>query len=204
VNRRLFLSNLGLSRIPAPAAARPVESPSALQPLPEGLDPKNCPGLSWSGFGPAVIEVFDYNCPYCRKAFQMLDARAAKKGALQLGLVDSPVLSIGSIQAAKLRQAVLQVYGPETAYAFHRRLFAQRGMIDAAAALAIAGRMDLNAAKLTQVADSEEVRDILVAQSRFLNKAGVSATPTFIMGQSVLSGWPGAEAFDSLTHSLNP
>jgi len=203
MDRRNFLSSLACCALATPVSARPAEPQPALQPLPEGLDVQGVPGLSWSGSGPSVIEVFDYNCPYCRNAFQTLDARA-KKGALRLGLIDSPMLAIGSIQAAKVRQAVLQVYGPETAYDFHRQLFAQRGAIDAEAALDVARRMELNTSRLTQVADSDEVRDILIAQSRFLNKAGVAATPAFIIGGNILSGWPGAEAFDSLIRSLRP
>ena len=47
------------------------------------------------------------------------DALVAKK-KLRLGLMDSPMLSVGSVQAAKLRQAVLIVYGPDKAFDFHR------------------------------------------------------------------------------------
>ena len=166
-------------------------------PLPEGLDAQKCPGLSWFGSGPAAIEIFDYNCPYCRAVFQALDSRAEKPGALRLGLIDSPQLSVGSIQAAKLRQAALRLYGPARGYAFHRRLFAHRGAIDGETGLAAAQDMRFDIAKLTDEANGDAVRDVLIGAAHFLNAAGVRATPAFIMRGKILSGWPGPAAFDA-------
>jgi len=193
MNRRGLVSGLALA-LAAPTLARAEDFESA--PLPSGLDARTCPGLSWAGSGPAAIEIFDYNCPYCRAVFRALDARIAK-GALRLGLIDSPQLSIGSIQAAKLRQAALKLYGPAKAYVFHRRLFAQRGAIDGEAGLAAARELKFDVAKLTETADSDAVRDILVGASHFLSKTGVQATPSFIVGGKLLSGWPGAQVFDA-------
>jgi protein-disulfide isomerase len=192
MDRRLFLGLASALFVKAAYAQEPEWSP-----LPAGLDPTDAPGLSWFGTGPTAIEIFDYNCPYCRAVFQALDVRAEKPGALRLGLIDSPQLSIGSIQAAKLRQAALSLYGPARAYAYHRRIFAHRGTIDGESALAAARDMRFDVTKLTDEADGDAVRDILIAASRFLNAAGVRATPSFILRGKLLSGWPGPAAFDA-------
>ena len=200
MNRRGLLAGLGLGLGLSLACAIPRLARAEIsepKPLPAGLDPNAAPGLSWAGSGPAAIEIFDYNCPYCRAVFEALDARVAKK-TLRLGLIDSPQLSIGSIQAAKLRQAALILYGPAKAYAFHRRIFAQRGAIDGETALAAARAMKFDVVKLTETADSDPVRDILVAQARFLNQTGAQATPSFILGGKLVSGWPGPTNFDAL------
>jgi protein-disulfide isomerase len=194
MQRRRFLSGLAAA-LAAPDFARAQEA--ELSPLPAGLDPQACPGLSWAGSGPQAIEIFDYNCPYCRAVFRALDSRVEKAGALRLGLIDSPLLSIGSIQAAKLRQAVLKLYGPKKAYAWHRNVFAGRGAIDGDVGLAAVKALGLDVAKTTDAADGDGVRDILVAQSRFLDRAGARATPSFILGGNLLSGWPGEAKFDA-------
>jgi len=194
MNRRALLAGFALA-FAGPKLARAQEMEWA--PLPEGLDAQKCPGLSWFGSGPAAIEIFDYNCPYCRVAFQALDSRAEKPGALRLGLIDSPQLSVGSIQAAKLRQAAVRLYGPAKAYAFHRRIFAHRGPIDGESALAAAREMRFDIAKLTDEADGDAVRDGLIGAAHFLNAAGVRATPAFIIRGKVMSGWPGPVAFDA-------
>jgi protein-disulfide isomerase len=194
LDRRRVVSSLAFA-LAAPGLACAQDFQPA--PLPPGLDPKAAPGLSWAGAGPAAIEIFDYNCPYCRAVFQALDARVAAN-RLRLGLIDSPQLSIGSIQAAKLRQAALKLHGPARAYAFHRALFAQRGAIDGASGLAAAQALHFDVAKLTETADSDEIRDLLVGSAHFLNKAGVSATPSFILGGKLLTGWPGPQGFEAI------
>jgi protein-disulfide isomerase len=187
---------------PFAAQAREAEGdPADWAALPEGLDPDDVPGLSWFGSGPKAIEIFDYNCAYCRAAFLALDKKLRKPGALRLGLIDSPQLSIGSIQAAKLRQAVLRLYGPDKAYGFHRRLSAHRGPIAATEALAAARDMGLDADRLTEEADSDAVREVLIAQARFLNRSGVQATPSFIVGRRLLTGWPGPAGFEAALES---
>lgn len=204
MHRRLFLAGVALTPATIALASFPFAGPALaasvddlpIVALPAGADAATVPGLSWFGSGPSAIEIFDYNCPYCRKAFETLDARVAKK-KLRLGLMDSPQLSSGSVQAAKIRQAALILYGPDKAYEFHRRLYARKGMIDGDAALAVAGSMGLDVDKLADAANSDEARSRIIAQGRFLDAIGVATTPSFIIGGKLLSGWPGADGFDA-------
>ena len=205
MDRRIFLTGLslapglalGLALSPAAARATTITADDLpMAALPAGADPNAVPGLSWFGAGPSAIEVFDYNCPYCRKAFQTLDVLVIKK-KLRLGLMDSPMLATGSVQAAKLRQAVLIVYGPDKAYDFHRRLYGKKGMIDGDVAVGVAQDMGLDLKKLADVANGQEVRDRIIAQMHFLDKIGVSTTPSFILNGKLLSGWPGAQGFNA-------
>ncbi|MGO8738102.1 DsbA family protein [Rhodoblastus sp.] len=192
MDRRLFLASLAL--LPAAPAFALTDDELPLVPLPSGADPNAVPGLSWYGSGPSAIEIFDYNCPYCRKAFHSLNAMVAKK-KLRLGLMDSPMLSAGSVQAAKLRQAVLILYGPDKAFAFHRALYATKGRVDGDVALKVAQGLGLDVKKLADTANSQEARDRIIVQMNFLDRIGVSSTPSFIIKNRLLSGWPGPEAF---------
>ncbi len=196
MDRRHFLAGLagGAPLLLASRAFAASADDLPLAPLPAGADPNAVPGLSWFGSGPSAIEIFDYNCPYCRKAFQTLDALVAKK-KLRLGLMDSPMLAVGSVQAAKLRQAVLIVDGPDKAFEFHRKLYAKKGVIDGDVALGVAQDMGLDVKKLADVANGQEVRDRIIAQMHFLDRIGVATTPSFILNGKLLSGWPGAQGF---------
>jgi protein-disulfide isomerase len=192
LDRRLFLASLAF--LPAAPAFALDADELPLVPLPPGADPNAVPGLSWYGSGPSAIEIFDYNCPYCRKAFLSLDGMVARK-KLRLGLMDSPMLSPGSVQAAKLRQAALMLYGPDKAFAFHRALYATKGRIDGEVALNAAKAMGLDVKKLTETANGKEARDRIIGQMDFLDRIGVASTPSFIISNRLLSGWPGPEAF---------
>ena len=71
--------------------------------LPSGLSTEGLPGVIWAGAAsPDVIlvEYFDYNCPFCRKAAGDLDRLMTRSPGLRLGLVNNPILGLGSMQAA--------------------------------------------------------------------------------------------------------
>ena len=137
--------------------------------LPAGADPLTVPGLSWFGTGPSAIEIFDYNCSYCRSRPSRRLTQCVAKKKLRLGLMDSPQLAAGSVQAAKIRQAALILYGPDKAYEFHRRLYARKGMIDGDAALAVAEELGFDLAKLAEAANSQDARGRIIAQAHFLD-----------------------------------
>ena len=97
--------------------------------LPSELSLTGLPGITWVGSAsPDVIlvEFSDYNCPYCRKAASDLDALVTKDSNFRLGLVNNAIIGLGSVQSAKVQQAVLKLYGPKRAYEFHTNVRASR------------------------------------------------------------------------------
>src|SRR5260370_21313832 len=82
--------------------------------LPSDLSTEGLPGIVWAGSTTPdvmLVEFFDYNCPYCRAASKDLNDLLGQNPGLRLGLVNNPILSPGSFQAAKVQQAVLRSYG---------------------------------------------------------------------------------------------
>ena len=76
---------------------------------------------------------------------------------LRLGLINNAILSIGSVQAAKVQQAVLRLHGPRVASEFHARMFGRRGQGDGASALAVVRDMGLDPKKVEESGDSPAV-----------------------------------------------
>ena len=76
LDRRLFLASLALLPAASAFALEATNCPSS--PCPPASIRTPCPAV-WFGSGPSAIEIFDYNCPYCRKAFHSLDVMVAKK-----------------------------------------------------------------------------------------------------------------------------
>ncbi len=165
--------------------------------LPSDLSVEGLPGVVWAGAQhPEVIlvEYFDYNCPYCRKAEHDLDALLHADPGLKLGLVNDPILSLGSVQAAKVQQAVLRTAGPARAYAFHRAIYARRGPIDGPLALAVVGEMGLDARAVEAAADLPQVGAVIKRQAQLAASLGFEATPSFSVGNVGLLGYPGPDA----------
>lgn len=173
--------------------------------IPPELSPNSLPGIVWVGPERAdatLIEFFDYNCTWCRKAMTDLDALLKKDKALRLGLVNYAVFGIGSVQAAKVQQAVLKLYGPAKAYAYHQAMFSRRGKNDGESALATVASLGLDVAKVTDAADGEDVTRVLTRQAKLAEALGFNATPSFAMNGTGLLGYPGPRAIAEMVSAV--
>ncbi len=141
-----------------------------------------------------LVEYFDYNCPYCRKAEGELDALLRMNPGLKLGLVNNPILGLGSVQAAKVQQAVLRTAGPARAYAFHQAVYARHGAIDGPLALETVGGMGLDPKAIEAAADLPQVGAVIKRQAELASSLGFEATPSFSIGNVGMLGYPGPDA----------
>jgi len=210
-SRRQVLRLIGaLALIPEPPLAEdnqafPIRAddgaPTPNFRIPSELDPATTPGIVWSGARAGdvlVYEFFDYNCAFCRKASAEIEAIIAKDGDVRLGFLNNPILSIGSIQSAKVQQAVLRLHGPQAAHDFHVRMFGKHGQSNGASALAVAAAIGFDVRKIELAADSPVVTDVLARQTRLAADLGMSMTPSFVVSGIGLMGWPGPNAFRSI------
>jgi protein-disulfide isomerase len=104
-----------------------------------------------------LVEFFDYNCGYCRRAHADMQNLIAADPNLRVVLKEFPILGEGSVQASQVAVAVL-LTTPEHYGAFHDALLTEPGQIDGDRALAVAEDMGLDAAMLMAKVDSDEVR----------------------------------------------
>ncbi len=173
--------------------------------LPSELSTEGLPGVVWTGATtPDVIlvEYFDYNCPYCRKAALDLDRLSSRNPGLKLGLVNNPILSLGSVQAAKVQQAVLRTAGPAKAYAFHQAIYAKRGPVDGPLALEVVAELGLDAKAIEAAADLPQVGGVIKRQAQLAKALGFEATPSFSLGNIGILGYPGPDAMARAVGSM--
>lgn len=173
---------------PVPNTRAPIELVEEIEDL---------PGAIWSGPASAsvkLVEFYDYNCPWCRAAEAVRDELRRANPDLRVGIVNNPILSPGSAQAAKVDLAVLKLGGAKASYALHQRLFAQPGRIDGPRALDVAAVGGIDRTELERVADGPEVREMLVRQMRLAASLGLAATPSYVIGGAALLGYPGPES----------
>src|ERR1700759_4924665 len=105
------------------------------------------------------VEFFDYNCGYCKRA--MADMLDLMKGdpKLKVVLKEFPVLSEGSVEAAKVAVAVrMQDPSGKKYLDFHQKLLGGRGPADRAHALAAAKDAGLDMARIEKDMQSPEVK----------------------------------------------
>ena len=96
-----------------------------------------------------------------------------------------------SVAASRVELAVAKLGTPAQFYDFHRKIYAQRGTTDGVRALEVAHGLGFDEAKLTALGDSDDVTTIMKDHFRLGNSLGLAATPSFIVGNVAILGYPG-------------
>ena len=146
-----------------------------------------------------LVEFFDYNCAYCKRAVADMNALLDANSDLRIVMKEFPILSAGSVEAARISVAVKGL-APEKYLEFHRELFSRPGTADSAKALQIAGELGLDAGALKTASDAPDVTDNLKEVNTLAQLLGISGTPSYIIGKEVV---PGALGYDALQEKVD-
>ena len=140
------------------------------------------------------VEFFDYNCGYCKRAMaDMLDL-LKNDHKLKVVLKEFPVLSEGSVEAAKVAVAVrMQDPTGQKYLDFHQRLLGGHGPADKARAMAAAKDAGLDTAKLEKDMQSPEVKATIAENFKLAEDMGMNGTPSYVIGKQVVVGAVGLD-----------
>jgi protein-disulfide isomerase len=141
-----------------------------------------------------LAEFYDVNCPYCRRASADIDSWLKTNRELRLVLVPFPVLGIGSIQGTRVELAVARLGGAQTFYKFHRLLDQQRGTVSGEQAMAAAQKVGLDPARVLEIANGDDLADVMRSHVKLGDVLAIQATPGFVIQNVVIVGYPGPKA----------
>jgi protein-disulfide isomerase len=142
-----------------------------------------------------LVEFFDYNCGYCKRALQDLLNLMKADPKLKVVLKEFPVLGPASIEAAQVGAAVrMQDRGGKKYLEFHQKLLSGRGQVDRARAVAVAKEVGLDVVRLEKDMTSDEVRATLEESMQLADKLGLNGTPSYVIGPDVVVGAVGYDA----------
>jgi protein-disulfide isomerase len=143
-----------------------------------------------------VVEFFDYNCGYCSKALDDVNALIKSDPSVRVVIKEFPILSKGSMEAAQVSVAV-RMQAPERYGEFHNKLFAAREETgkpaDRALAMVVAKELGLDMARIDKDVQSPEVRATLEESYELAQALAVNGTPAFVVGEEVLHGAVGLD-----------
>jgi len=134
-----------------------------------------------------VIEFFDYNCGYCKRAFVDVVRLIDKDKQVRIILKELPILSKGSEEAARVALAA-KMQGKY--WEFHRAMLESTGQATEATALRIAEKTNLDMARLKKDMASPEVKKELDDTRALAAKLGIQGTPHFMVGDRIIPGAP--------------
>ena len=142
-----------------------------------------------------LIEFYDLNCPFCRLAAADLGEMLKHDQELRLVLVPK-------IGAARVELAVAKLGTPEQFYEFHRKIYAQRGTTDGPRALDVAADLGLNKQNLLALGDSDQITGTMKNLVNLGTSLGLEATPSFIVGNLAILGYPGPDALQAMVSAV--
>jgi protein-disulfide isomerase len=142
-----------------------------------------------------MVEFFDYNCGYCKKAMSDMMDMIKSDPKLKFVLKEFPVLGEGSQQAAQVAVAVRMQdkTGGKKYLEFHQKLLGGRGAADKARALAVAKEVGMNMAQIEKDLASPEVKSTLDESFKLAEALGLNGTPSYIVGPDVVIGAVGLQ-----------
>jgi protein-disulfide isomerase len=139
------------------------------------------------------VEFFDYNCGFCRRGHEDVTAIAEQFPDVKIILRPFPILGPESASAHQVAAAFHSLH-PEKYGQFHDGLLTAPGKADEAAAMQLAVSLGADVAKL-RAAMGEAVRNEDLNRTYALAGAlNIQATPTYIIGDEIISGAIGFEA----------
>jgi protein-disulfide isomerase len=148
-----------------------------------------------------MVEFFDYNCGYCKRAMGDMLTLLKSDPNLRIVLKEFPVLGPGSVEAAKVAAAArMQDKTGKKYLEFHQKLLGGRGQADQAHALAAAKEAGFDTARIEKDLGSDEVRQSLEESFKLAEALGLNGTPSYVIGKDVVVG---AVGLDALKEKIN-
>lgn len=142
-----------------------------------------------------IVEFFDYNCGYCKRAFEPLMQAVKENEDVRLVFKELPILSEDSQRAAQIALALDDQLQFLT---FHTKLMTHKGSINDVVIDLALEEMKLSPAKIRQASNEAKVQNILQRNQDLANRLGISGTPAFIINGEIHPGALDKASFDQL------
>jgi protein-disulfide isomerase len=155
----------------------------------------NAPVLGNPDGDVTVVEFFDYNCPYCRRAKPEIRALIEEDPNVRLVYREWPILGEGSVFAAK---AALAARAQGTYEDFHWAMMAIDGRANEASVMRVAEDVGLDLDQLRQDMEAQEVAEHIETSMRLTQALGFNGTPSFVIGDALVPGFVEKERLSDL------
>lgn len=133
-----------------------------------------------------IVEFFDYNCGYCKRALMDLQNLIKKDDKVKVIFHDIPILSESSHDAARY---ALAAHKQGKYFDFHQTLMRSSGAKNVENLEKIAGDLGLDVEKLRTDANSPEIAKEIESNLDLSRELGIRGTPAFIIGDDLMPGY---------------
>jgi len=139
-----------------------------------------------------LVEFFDYNCGYCKKAFSAVQEVLEKDKKVRVVFKEFPILGPSSETAAKWALAA----GKQKKYfEFHKKLMNNKSPIDDVLLEKIAKDIGMDVDQAKKDTGSADVLKQIEDNRSLASSLGLGGTPAFVIGEEVVPGMMFPEDF---------
>src|SRR5690606_13776413 len=137
-----------------------------------------------------VVEFFDYNCGFCKRAYEDMEAMVAANPDLRFVLKEFPILGPDS-QKAHVVSMAFRTLAPEKYGEFHRALLMGGGRADEASAIRAALDLGVEEAALREEMKNPAITEAFGDTYDLATQLAITGTPSYVIGQEVVFGAQG-------------
>ena len=177
----------------APAGAASLDA-STPPPAPDEIVAQRMGGLVHDPLSPvignpkasvAVVEFFDYACPYCKAVEPRLEALIRSDKDVKLVVKEFPILTPESMVATKAALASVK-QGKYTV--FHQALMNYRGPLTNQVIFDTAKASGIDMVRLRRDMNSPQIADEIIANFNLARSLRLFQTPSIIVGSHIMTG----------------
>lgn len=139
-----------------------------------------------------VVEFFDYNCGYCKRALSDMEEILSEDKNVRFILKEFPILGPDSMAAHRVANAV-RILAPEKYPQFHRALLGGQARATEQTALQVAAMLGVKEADIRETMKDKPNDPQVQATYELANALGVTGTPFYVVGEEAVFGAVGHE-----------
>jgi protein-disulfide isomerase len=139
-----------------------------------------------------IVEFYDYNCGYCKRAMEDMQALTKADPDLRFVLKEFPILGPDSQKASVVSMAFHRLM-PEKYGEFHNALLGGQGRATEAGAIKVALSLGADEAKLREGMKDPTIIEAFSKTYDLANKLAITGTPSYVIGNEVVFGALGQE-----------
>lgn len=133
-----------------------------------------------------VVEFFDYNCGYCKKAFDEVQSLLKDDKDVKIVFYDMPILGPDSLESAKWSLAAKK---QDKYFAFHQKLMTHQGGKDEATLKKLAEDAGLDADQLAKDKNDPAIEEEIKTHIKMAQELGIQGTPGFLINEKIFRGY---------------
>lgn len=133
-----------------------------------------------------MVEFFDFNCGYCKKAFEEIQKVIKEEKDVKVVLYDMPILGPDSLESSKWALAAKK---QNKYFEYHTALMNHQGGKDEATFKKLAVEAGLDAEKLAKDKDDPSVEEEIKTHIATAQELGIQGTPGFLINEKIFRGY---------------